>query len=512
MGFVIADKWSWTLTATAATTVRTAMLAGAVGLAGRAVASLGAGFTVAADTTGAAAAVIPAFFAQAVGNASFCAGPLGIAGLPKGTATATATTTVRAALLTAAVGHAARYAMAGQVAVLTVRTGAARATAAVVSALLPGTTGMAIRAAMPLGVAHQPRRARTTGSAAAIRTALLAGAIGLAISGTMALERTIGIDRTGPAGTTTAIRTALLSGAVGSTGLFAMTVGAEEVIGALPARSAAAIRTALLAVTVRLADLLFTGPVVAFPTRSAGPAGPATAIITALQTRAIRLAPASINAQALLAGLLRGAGPARPPTAIPAACLADTVGNTCATTAAVERDNFFDTNLIPLGFAAECVLVADAFLNRRIIASRTFVNLAARAQRWTFAAIRGTGRAGFAASAVAIAAYRTTATTGAAVEGYDFLDTDGIPFLGTAPGIFIADTSCDFGIVAGWSSMRITTPGTGTLPTIFRAHQAIFDAVTFPIAANWPRAITSATAKTGHSVHTHLVPHIFAAE
>ena len=140
------------------------------------------------------------------------------------------------------------------------------------------------------------------------------------------------------------------------------------------------------------------------------------------------------------------------------------------------------------------------------------MRLAARTRGRTFATIRWTGSAGFASRAVGISTDRPATAAGSAVEGHNFLDADSVPFLGTAPGILVADTGCDFSIVAGRSVVGFTATCAGTYAAVLGADQAVFDTVTFPVAATGTRAVAGAAAKRGYFVHTYLIPDVVAAK
>ena len=223
-----------------------------------------------------------------------------------------------------------------------------------------------------------------------------------------------GVHGAGPTATTTAIVTTLLSSATGSAGLLAVSLLAEEGIGALAAAPATAIITALLAGAIGLTDLLFALTGVALESRLTRTATTATAIITALLTCTVRLTTARVRTLVIFTTLPFWTSAATSATAITATNLPVTIRNTGTALTAVQGLDIDHALIVPFGFTAPGILGTNALLHSGVIAAAIPVRAAAITRPRTGTAITGADLAGLTTVAFAITTNRVVAPTTAA--------------------------------------------------------------------------------------------------
>jgi len=307
-----------------------------------------------------------------------------------------------------------------------------------------------------------------------------------------------------------AVATALLARTVRLAFLLAVTVGTELAGLAATAGAAAAVRAALLPGAVRLALLLLAVAVVAGLAGLATATGAAAAVGAALLPGAIGLAAADLHALALLAALPRRAGPAGAAATVAAALLAVAVRHALTTGAAVEFLYLGHTGVVPLHLAAEPILVAHAILDGGVVASRLRVDLAAGPGLGALTAILGTELAGLTALALAVSAHRARPPAASAAQAVHQVHAYPVPFHFAAEGVPQADTVLDRDVVAAGRGVGLAAACAATGTAVLGAGQAVLFPLTDPVATAAPGA--TAAAEILHLGDAHVVPRLLATE
>jgi len=138
------------------------------------------------------------------------------------------------------------------------------------------------------------------------------------------------------------------------------------------------------------------------------------------------------------------------------------------------------------------------------------VDLATVAGAGALAAILGARFAALSALTLAVAAHRCVAAATAAAQSVDFVNTNAVPLLFAAVDVIFANAVLNRLIVAARGRVCLAAAGAGTLPAIFRAGEAIFNAVTSAVSA--ASTLTVRAPEIGHFLHADIVPGEFAAE